>query len=186
MAIKTKHLITIAEYYKMGEDGILGDSYGCGSRRTELINGEIIEISPIGRLHAGCVNRLNNIFATRLSGLAVVAIQNPVPLNNNSEPQPDLAILRYRQDFYSLAHPTPADVLLIIEVSDTTLKFDREVKVPLYASEGIIEVWIVNLQDRVLERYWQLEQGEYQNIQTYGMGESLSILDLAIAVDEML
>jgi Uma2 family endonuclease len=156
MNVKTKHHFTIAEYYKMGEDGILSDSYGCGSRRTELINGEIIEMSPIGRLHAGCVNRLTNIFASRLSGLAIIATQNPVLLNNNSEPQPDLAILRYRQDFYSLAHPTPDDVLLIIEVSDSTLKFDREVKVPLYASEGIVEIWIVNLQDQVVERYWQL------------------------------
>jgi Uma2 family endonuclease len=186
MTVDIKHRFTIAEYYKMGEDGILGDFYGCGSRRTELINGEIIEMSPIGRLHAGCVNRLNNIFASRLSGLAIVAIQNPVPLNNNSEPQPDLAILRYREDFYSLAHPTPADVLLIIEVADSTLKFDRQIKMPLYASEGIVEIWIINLQDQVVERYWQLEQGKYQNNRTYGIGESLNVLDLAIAIDEMI
>jgi Uma2 family endonuclease len=185
MAVDIKHRFTIAEYYKMAEDEILSDSYGCGSRRTELINGEIIQMSPIGRLHSGCINRLTNLLTSRLSGLAVVAIQNPVILNDNSEPQPDVAILRYRQDFYSLTHPTPADILLIIEVADTTLKFDREVKVPLYADAGIVEVWIVNLQEQVVERYWQLKQGKYQNKETYGMSKSLNVLDLAIAVDEI-
>jgi len=177
MTTVTSHW-TIAEYYAMAD--ILGE-------RTELIDGEIIKMSPIGRLHAGCINRLNNLLVSRLLGKAIVTVQNPVRLYNNSEPQPDLAILRERADFYSLAQPTPADVLLLIEVSDSTLKFDREVKVPLYARAGIMEVWIVNLSDQVVERYWQPDAENYENIKSYAKGESLVVLaDVAIAVAEIL
>jgi len=178
----TRHW-TIAEYYATA---ILG------GERTELIDGEIIKMSPIGRLHASCVNRLNNLLVSRLNGLAVISPQNPVRLNNNSEPQPDLAILRYHSDFYRSAHPIPIDVLFLIEVADSTLTFDREVKVPLYARAGIEEMWIVNLSDQVVERYWQPDpsegaDGKYQNTKIYATGESLVVMsDVAIAVAEIL
>lgn len=124
----------------MGETGIL-----LPDDRVELINGEVLEMSPIGRRHAACVDRLNQVFHDRLRGRAIVRVQSPIALGPRSEPQPDLALLRPRDDFYASHHPEVDDILLVIEVSESSLEYDREVKLPQYAIAGVPEVWLVDL-----------------------------------------
>jgi Uma2 family endonuclease len=127
----------------MGETGILGPR-----DRVELIDGEIIDMSPIGVLHAAIVARLASHFSQRLGPIGVVWCQNPLRLDDISEPEPDIAILRPRADFYMTAHPGAADVLLVIEVADTSLAYDLGTKVPLYARHGIPEVWVIDAATR--------------------------------------
>ncbi|HTQ36251.1 MAG TPA: Uma2 family endonuclease [Steroidobacteraceae bacterium] len=136
-----KHLITVDEYYRMAEVGLLAPD-----ARVELIEGEIIDMVPIGSRHARAVAHLDRLFTIAVGKHALVRSQGPVRLNRRSEPEPDLALLKPRDDEYGRSHPGPSDVLLIIEVSDTTLDYDRNVKLPLYARHGIPEVWIVDLQ----------------------------------------
>lgn len=164
-----KRPFTADEYERMAEAGILTED-----DRVELIEGEIIEMSPIGHPHAGRVNRLNQLFNSRAAGAYVVAVQNPVRLDDYSEPEPDVALLRPRRDFYSNAHPTPADVLLLIEVADTSYDYDRYVKLPLYARSGIAEVWLVDLSRGAVEVFTQPSGGEYQSSRTISPGESLA------------
>jgi len=142
------HRLMVDDYHRMGETGILGPEL-----RTELIEGEIVEMTPIGPSHGGTVNLLAKRLTTRVGDAALVSIQNPVVLDDHSEPQPDLALLRPRADFYRDAHPRPRDVLLVIEVADSTLRYDRDVKLPLYARAGIPEVWLVDLRGRELVIY---------------------------------
>ncbi len=139
---------TLAEYHRMGEVGILSED-----DRVELIEGEIVEMTPINSHHAGFINRLVGIFAKNAINQAIVSVQNPVHLSEDSEPQPDLALLKPRADFYVASHPTPRDILLIIEVADTSLIYDRETKLPLYAKSGVLEVWILNIEEESLEIY---------------------------------
>ena len=149
MATQTKRwLFTVDEYYAMAEAGILspGD-------RVELLYGEIIAMDPISSTHASCVTRLTYLMLEKVEEQAIVRVQNPVRLNSVSEPQPDVALLRPRADSYSSSHPGPGDVLLLIEVADTTADLDRECKLPLYARAGIVEYWIVDLTERVVEVY---------------------------------
>lgn len=142
--------------------------------RVELIEGEVVEMAPIGSRHAACVNRLNEHFVERLRGQATVAPQNPVSLGELSEPQPDVAVLARRDDWYAGAHPGPADVLLLVEVADTTAAWDRQHKVPLYAAAGIPELWLVDLPAGVVEAYRAPEAGAYRDITRYGAGDELA------------
>lgn len=139
----SRHLISVDAFHRMGEAGILGPG-----DRVELINGEIIDMSPIGVLHAALVARLASWFSQKLGRAAVVWCQNPLRLDDLSEPEPDIAILRPRADFYTTSHPGPADVLLVIEVADTSLAYDLGTKVPLYARHGIPEVWVIDAATR--------------------------------------
>ena len=139
----SRRLFTIEEYRRMADAGILVED-----DRVELIEGEIVEMRAIGKEHAACVNELARLFITRLNDRAIVSIQNPVQLPPRSEPQPDLLVLRPRADRYREALPGPQDVLLLIEVADTSLARDRGIKLGLYAGVGIPEVWIVDLQRR--------------------------------------
>ncbi len=157
--------------------------------RVELIDGEIIEMSPIGKAHAACVNRLNRSFSDRLRSRVLVSVQNPVRLAPESEPQPDIALLRPRADDYAGAHPGPEDVLLLVEVADTTQAYDRDVKAPLYARAGIKEVWLVDLAAARVEVFRRPEAGRYADAARRSRGERLSPLsfpDCALAVDEIL
>lgn len=138
---------TVDEYYAMAEAGLFGPK-----DRVELIRGQIMLLSPIGSRHAAVVARLTMLLASKLSGRAVVNVQSPVRLDRYSEPEPDLAVVRPEPD-YMRRHPGPEDVLLLIEVADTTLRYDRSTKLPLYAQAGIAEVWIANIQDRCIEVY---------------------------------
>lgn len=142
------HRFTVEDYHAMVPAGILRED-----ARVELIDGEIIEMPPIGSPHGGRVNRLSRLLVTAVQGRAVVSPQNPVVLGRHSEPQPDLALLRWRDDEYTDSNPGPADVLLLIEVSDTTLAYDRRVKVPLYARHGIPEVWLIDVGHRRALRF---------------------------------
>jgi len=150
------HRYTVADYHRMGEAKIIAPN-----DRVELIQGEIIDMSPIGSGHAGLVKHLIRIFSHTLDDTTIVAVQDPVVLNDFSEPQPDLALLRYREDFYTNSHPRAEDVLLIVEVADTTLQYDREIKLPLYASAGIPEVWLVDVEGKTVEIYSHPEEGRY-------------------------
>jgi Uma2 family endonuclease len=152
-----KRHFNVTEYYRMAEAGILTED-----DRVELIEGEIIERSPIGSLHAACVRRLNQILQQQFGARAVIGVQDPVRLDDFSEPEPDVALLKLRDDFYAQQHPSPADVLLLIEVADTTVLYDRNIKVPLYARAGIPEVWLIDLRQDLIEVYAQPSGGAYQ------------------------
>jgi Uma2 family endonuclease len=161
-----KRTFTVAEYERMGEAGILSEN-----DRVELIEGEIIEMSPIGKRHAACVGRLNRALTLLLQHVALVWTQNPIWLSDDSEPQPDIVVLKLRDDFYENSLPTPDDVLLLIEVSDTTLEYDRQIKLPLYARAGVPEVWIVNLVEEVVETYSQPSGDSYRSTGRFARGE---------------
>jgi Uma2 family endonuclease len=155
-----KRLFTVEEYERMVQANIL-----TAAERVELLNGEIVEMSPIGTRHAACVKRLNQLFSQMLGQRAIVGVQDPIRLSDRSQPQPDLTLLQPRSDFYATAHPQPQDVLLIVEVADTSADYDRQVKVPLYADAAIIEVWLVDLVAQYLEVYRQPSTNGYQQIQ---------------------
>lgn len=153
------HLLTVDDYHKMGEAGILGED-----DRVELIDGELIDMAPIGSNHAGIVMRLITLLGAAVAGRAIISPQNPVRLGEHSEPQPDIAILRYRNDFYRASHPQPEDVLLLIEVADTTIHYDRDAKLPLYARHNIPEVWLIDLQQERVEISRQPSSDGYRQI----------------------
>jgi Uma2 family endonuclease len=143
----------------MGQAGILGDN-----NRVELVEGELIDVAPIGSLHASVVNTLSMFFARQVGDLAIVSTQNPVSLPPDSEPQPDLLLLTPRTDRYRSALPTAADVMLLVEVADTTSKYDREFKLPIYARHGIAEVWVIDLKTRTLEIYREPSAKGYRKL----------------------
>ena len=179
-----KRYFSVTEYYRMAEAGILTEA-----DRVELIEGEIIKMSPIGSLHAACVKRLNKLLQRQCGDAVVVSVQDPVRLNDFSEPEPDIALLRARADLYAQSHPTPADVLLIIEVADTTVLSDRNVKVPLYARAGIPEVWLIDLQQDVIEIYAQAVGDVYQVQRQARRTEQLTaetLPQLTLAVDAVI
>src|SRR5262249_28853316 len=149
-----KRVFNADEYHQMSAAGILSED-----DRVELIEGEIVKASPIGKHHAACVKRLNAILNRRLGESAIVSIQDPVRLDDYSEPQPDITLLKPRDDFYHHAAPTADDVLLVIEISETSRDYDRDVKVPLYARAGIPEVWLSLLLEDYVEAYSEPEGG---------------------------
>jgi Uma2 family endonuclease len=156
-----RHRLTVGEYYRMGEAGILPPD-----ARVELIEGEIIDMPPIGSPQAGTVTYLGNKIKATVGDRVIISIQNPVFLDLHSEPQPDITLLRPRPDFYRSAHPTPADVLLIIEVADTSLAYDTQIKLPLYALHGIPEVWLADLPNRRFIVHRTPTQMGFQDVQT--------------------
>ena len=179
-----RHYFTAAEYYRMADAGILTPD-----DRVELIEGEIVEMSPIGKRHASCVDRINRLLGRLASQSAIVRVQNPVRLSDFSEPQPDVTLLRPREDFYAAGHPGPADVLLIVEVADTSTAYDRGVKVSLYARSGIPEVWLVDLTEDRIEIYANPSGGEYRDVRLASRGESVSstaVAGLTFGVEEIL
>lgn len=179
-----KRLFTVKEYYQMAASGVIAHG-----ERVELIRGEIIKMSPIGRRHAACVDRCNYAFAAKLTGKVVIRIQNPLSLDNTSEPEPDVMLLKYQDDFYESGHPQPSDVLLLIEVADSNIDSDRELKIPLYSEDGIAEVWLVDINSACIEVYRYPTANGYQETFKFYRGQNLSILafpDVSITVDEIL
>jgi Uma2 family endonuclease len=176
--------LNISQYHQMSEAGIFSEN-----DKVELINGEIIEMSPIGRRHTACVNRLNSVFSQLLGKKVIVAVQNPIILNNLSEPEPDIALLQPRADFYESGHPQPQDIFLLIEVADSSLEYDRDVKIPLYASSGITEVWLVDIYEQVIFVYRFPSENCYSYIKNLSRGEKMSIQafpEINLAVDDIL
>ncbi|MCQ8103122.1 Uma2 family endonuclease [Methylomonas sp. SURF-2] len=168
-----KHLTDIAEWHRMGEAGIFPPD-----SRLELIAGEILTMAPIGFNHAGHLRRLNTLLTFLTVNHAIVSIQSPIQLGDLSEPEPDLALLSPNADFYSNRHPKAEDVLLLVEISDSTLRFDREQKRRLYATHMIPEYWIVNLIDDCLEVYRQPQEGDYLDKSVLTKSDSLNLLTL--------
>jgi Uma2 family endonuclease len=162
---------TLEEYHRMGEVGIFGEK-----ERVELIEGEIVEMSPIGSPHAGTVDRIAHVFSQRLGGRAIVRVQGPVLFADLvSEPLPDVTLLIPRRDFYASGHPGPSDILLIVEVMDTTVAYDRGVKLRLYARAGVAEVWLANVNTRRIEGYRQLGPEGYEESRIFQEDDRLSI-----------
>jgi len=179
-----KRLFSVTEYYRMAEAGILSED-----DRVELIEGEIVIMSPIGSPHSACIDRLTRLLVYGAGEAAIVRVQNPIHLSDYSEPQPDLCLLKPREDFYADHHPTPSDVLIVIEVADTSLAYDQTVKATLYAKAGIAEYWLVDLNHDLITVYTQPVNGYYRNSQRFGRGDSLSsaaIPGLTLTVDDML
>ncbi|ESA33788.1 hypothetical protein N836_20085 [Leptolyngbya sp. Heron Island J] len=174
---------TVGQYHQMIESGILTDR-----DRVELIQGDIIEMSSVGKRHAACVDRLNELFVLKLATKSLIRVQSPIRLSDNSEPQPDVSILKRRDDFYEGGHPTPTEIWALIEVFDSTIDFDREVKIPIYAQDNISEVWLINLNDSLIECYRQPSSTGYQQLQIFNRGESLtfqSFPNIAVNVDHI-
>ena len=172
------------DYQLLGRLGILDED-----DRIELIEGEIVLMSPIGSRHAACVKMLNVEFRDNLGGQAIVSLQDPIRLGDDSEPQPDVALLRPRDDFYAGAHPGPDDILLLIEVADSSLNYDRRRTAETYAKHRIPEVWIANLADDWVERYRNPAEGEYADVRQFSRGERISpalLPDVELAVDDIL
>jgi Uma2 family endonuclease len=179
-----RRLFTADEYHRIAEAGVLGED-----DRVELVDGEIVEMTPIGSPHAACVDRLTFLLQQAVAGRGIVRVQGPIRLDAHSEPQPDISILRPRADFYASAHPTPTDVLLVVEVADSSLRYDRDVKVPLYARTGIAETWLVDLSNERVEIFSQPGPHGYQASRQARRGERIAshvLQDITLRVDEIL
>lgn len=184
MSVKlTRHRFTVKQYDQMIAAGVLHED-----ERRELIKGEIIEMSPISVSHAACVKRLNQILSQQLGVKAIVGVQDPIHLDRHSEPEPDIVLLNPRPDFYAQGHPEPEDVFLVVEVAETSLEYDRKVKLPLYAHVGIVEVWIVDVGQAALEVYRQPVADKYTETIRLEKGDSISpqaFPDLTIQVEQI-
>lgn len=179
---RPRRLFTVEEYHRMADAGILGED-----ERVELIEGEIVQMAPIGPRHIGCVINATRLFITRLGDRAVVSPQNPVVIPPRSEPEPDLLLLRPRTVSYSRELPTSQDVLLAVEVADTTVRFDRLVKARLYARAGIAEFWLCLAADGAVEVYRRPSNDGYAGMTLHGPGELISPLafpDVTFAVTD--
>ena len=177
---------SVSDYHRMAEAGALGIN-----RRIQLLDGHIYEMSPIGSKHAACVRRLNRLFCTFCSpDEALVSIQNPIVLPPNSEPEPDVALLQPHPDGYAARHPRADEVLLVVEVADSSLTFDQEVKVPIYAQAGISLVWVVALDEDCVHVYQTPGRGTYQTQHVCTKSEILSLpgvcTDVSITADQVL
>ena len=179
-----QYWITADEFEQMGKTGIFSPD-----ARLELLEGVIYQMSPIGSPHAACVKVLSTLLHSLFSGKLIIGTQDPIRVDDFSEPQPDISLVRWRDDFYRPAHPTPADVLLVIEVADSTVESDRSYKMPLYAKAGIPEAWLVNLPDETIELYAEPAGRAYQFSKSFKRGEEIqahSIADLHISVADIL
>ena len=183
-AVPTRRRFTVAEYYAMADAGILSEN-----DRVELLDGDLIVMPPIGNWHGAGVKLFNNTILPALQGRAIIAVQDPVRLDEHSEPQPDVMLLQWRDDFYRNGHPGPADVLLLIEVADSSAEFDRTVKLAAYAVAGIREVWIAAHPERRIEVYTDPDAGSYATVRYHGPGESVSpqaFPEITLPVDEII
>jgi len=168
----------------MGAAGIFSED-----DRVELIEGEILKMSPIGSLHVAVVNRTHREFDRQLGDRAIVSGQNPILLNDFSEPQPDIAVLQPRDDFYASELSKVADVLLVVEVADTTVTYDRETKFPAYARAGIAEAWLADLPAECIEKHTDPVDGVYRKIEKFRRSDTIassSVPGLVVAVEKIL
>ena len=179
-----RRFFTVDEYHRMGAAGIFSED-----DHVELIEGEILKKSPIGSRHVASVNRLHMQISSLLRDRAIVSVHNPIVLNDFSEPQPDIALVKSRTDFYAQALPTAADVLLIIEVADTSIDYDRDIKLPAYARSGVPEVWLADIPAETVTAYTEPANGVYRTVRSYRRGDSIAprqFPDLSIAVVSIL
>lgn len=178
-----RYVISADEYLRMGEAGVFRPE-----ARLELIEGEIVEMAPIGSSHASVVRRLNRLFHRRVGERALVSVQSPVRVGEHSVPEPDIALLRPRPDEYAASHPASGDVLLLVEVSDTTLQFDLSKKVSLYAGAGIAEVWVIDVAQRAVHVFRVPDPGGYRSTFVASVAQRLgpdALPDISFAVSEL-
>lgn len=175
------HRFRVEEYHRMASAGLFGED-----DRVELLGGEIIDMAPIGSRHAAAVDRLNRLLVTRLGEAPIVRVQSPIRLDDMSEPRPDVTVLRPRPDFYSGDHPQPGAILLVVEVSDTSVAWDRRVKIPLYADAGVVEVWVVDLVEEAVEVFRSPGAGGYAEVSRAGRGGTLTVVGTDVGVGEIL
>lgn len=173
IAPASRRSFTVDDYHKMREAHILTED-----DRVELLDGEIIVMSPIGPFHVGLVIKLTHLLSALLGTTGLVSVQNPIQLNRFGEPQPDIAVLRPRDDGYTRSLPAPDDILLLIEVSDTSLAYDRDQKLPQYARSGITEVWIVDGQQQIIEQYTQPFEDHYTHLTKVFPGHQITATTL--------
>jgi Uma2 family endonuclease len=184
MMLIARRQFSVAEYHRMRDAGIFA-----ADDRLELLDGEILLMSPIEPLHAAIVRRLNLHLRQALGDHYIISVQDPIHLSDLSEPQPDLAVLTYRADYYSSAHPQPGEIELLIEVADTSLEYDRLSKLPRYAESGIPEVWIVNIAHQQIEQYNDPANGAYRTKQTWTHGQvitSIQLPSISLTCDQVL
>jgi Uma2 family endonuclease len=180
----TKHLTNLDEWRRLGEANIFPPE-----SRIELINGEILEMAPVGFNHSGHLKRVNNVLTILVAGNAIVSVQDPLQLGDLSEPEPDFMLLKPNADYYSSRHPTADDVLLLIEVAESSLNFDQNQKLRLYARHGIPEYWLLNLNDVCLEVYRKPNGEVYAEKTTLYTGDSVALsqlTDISIKVSDIL
>lgn len=172
MSVKlTRYRLTVDDYHKMAEAGILRED-----ERVELIRGEIINKAKISSQHAAGVTRISSLFHPVLRGKYILSVQNPVNIDTHSEPEPDLAVCQWSDDYYALRHPIESEVLLVIEVSDSTLEYDLTVKKSLYAEAGIPEYWVVDVKGKQVHRFTNPGQGEYLMTQTLTAKDEVAVV----------
>ena len=183
-ATPTRRRFTVDEYHAMAHAGILARD-----DRVELLDGDIILMPPIGDWHGASVFRLSHHAFASLQGRAIVSVQGPTRLSDVSEPQPDLMLVRWRDDYYDGGKPRPKDVLLLIEVSDTTLEYDRGAKLSAYARAGIPEVWIVTRKERRIESYTDPSGDKYSSVRHFNPGETIAphaFPDVSLQVNQLI
>ena len=178
------HRFTVDEYHRMAEAGVFHED-----DRLELIDGQVVEMSPIGPRHAACVDRLTRRLSQQVGDRAIVRVQSPIVLGSHAAPQPDLALLRPPIERYAHAHPQGPDILVVIEVADTSAQYDRSVRLPLYARAGIPEAWLVDLAGDAISVCRRPGSNGYAEIVTLTRGQTLRpvlLPGLAVEVDEIL
>lgn len=174
----------VEDFRRMSEVGILPEESG-----WEIIDGFLIDKITIGSRHASTVKRMNRKLMRLLGDNAIISVQDPIHIDDYNEPEPDIALLKPREDFYAESHPAPQDVLLLVEVSDSTVEYDREIKKSIYAKAEIAEFWLVNLKESTIECYTQPKNGNYRLAQIFETGEmvqSKTIENLKLKVKEIL
>ena len=180
----TYHRFTVDEYHRMAEAGILTED-----DRVELLDGQIVAMTPIGPPHAGCVTQLTRLLVRALGDDATVSVQNPVVLGTHWEPEPDVAVLRFRADAYRTRHPRAGDVLLLIEVAETSTTTDRRLKLPAYAAAGIPDVWLADLGVHRIEVFRDPTPGGYKTMRIADRGDTVTpraFAGVSLRVDDIL
>ena len=172
-----KRKLSIEEYHRMAEVNILDPD-----ERIELIDGEIVRMSPIGNKHLGIVSRINALLTSRLLGKYNLHVQSPVKIDPYSEPEPDLMVTPYRDDYYASTGVYPQDVLLLIEVADTTFRKDIQVKLPLYAQAAIPETWIIDLKNDIIYQYANLQGNQYHQQNSFTRNDKITATKLPLIV----
>jgi Uma2 family endonuclease len=180
----SKKRFTADEYQRMGQVGILSED-----DRVELIDGEVVAMTPIGARHCACVDGVTRAMVIGAGDTAIVRVQGSVRLHLYTEPEPDLVILRPRSDFYASRHPGPADILLIVEIADSSIDYDRDVKARIYAESGVPEYWLADLNANLVSCYSAPHEGTYRSVQQYHRGQTITpqlLPQCPVAVDLLL
>ncbi|MGH2453030.1 MAG: Uma2 family endonuclease [bacterium] len=179
-----KRRFTVEEYERMGQAGILSED-----DRVELIEGEIIEMAPIGPPHSAVATRLNAVFVGAVGTRALVRVAEPLRLGAYSMPQPDLLLAKPREDYYASGHPQAEDIILVVEIAETTLAYDRGIKVPLYARTGVPEVWLVALPEEMVQVFRQPSTEGYRSVTRLKHGDIVHVQalpEVALTAEQIL